>query len=52
MNGVVGMTELLARTPSSTLTGIRSSAQVLLQIVNDLLDLSKPSGRCVQLDGC
>jgi signal transduction histidine kinase/ligand-binding sensor domain-containing protein/CheY-like chemotaxis protein/HPt (histidine-containing phosphotransfer) domain-containing protein len=46
MNGVVGMTELLARTALSstqtTLTQtIRSSAQVLLQIVNDLLDLSK-----------
>ena len=46
MNGVVGMTELLGRTPlsptQSRLTHtIRSSAQILLQIVNDLLDLSK-----------
>jgi len=46
MNGVVGMTELLTRTPQSAtqvhLTKtIRSSAQILLQIVNDLLDLSK-----------
>ena len=46
MNGVVGMTELLSRTTLSTaqthLTKtIRSSAQILLQIVNDLLDLSK-----------
>jgi signal transduction histidine kinase/CheY-like chemotaxis protein/HPt (histidine-containing phosphotransfer) domain-containing protein len=46
MNGVVGMTELLSRTPQSAtqvhLTKtIRSSAQILLQIVNDLLDLSK-----------
>jgi CheY-like chemotaxis protein/nitrogen-specific signal transduction histidine kinase len=46
MNGVVGMTELLSRTPlSATQTHltktIRSSAQILLQIVNDLLDLSK-----------
>jgi signal transduction histidine kinase/ligand-binding sensor domain-containing protein/CheY-like chemotaxis protein/HPt (histidine-containing phosphotransfer) domain-containing protein len=46
MNGVVGMTELLGRTalsPTQTrLTQtIRSSAHVLLQIVNDLLDLSK-----------
>jgi signal transduction histidine kinase/ligand-binding sensor domain-containing protein/CheY-like chemotaxis protein/HPt (histidine-containing phosphotransfer) domain-containing protein len=46
MNGVVGMTELLTRTALSstqaTLTQtIRSSAQVLLQIVNDSLDLSK-----------
>ena len=46
MNGVVGSTELLARTPQSSkqkrLTEtIRSSANVLLHIVNDLLDLSK-----------
>ena len=46
MNGVVGMTELLARTELSPTQArltqtIRSSAQVLLQIVNDLLDLSK-----------
>jgi signal transduction histidine kinase/ligand-binding sensor domain-containing protein/CheY-like chemotaxis protein/HPt (histidine-containing phosphotransfer) domain-containing protein len=46
MNGVVGMTELLSRTNLSSsqtqLTNtIRSSAQILLQIVNDLLDLSK-----------
>jgi signal transduction histidine kinase/ligand-binding sensor domain-containing protein/CheY-like chemotaxis protein/HPt (histidine-containing phosphotransfer) domain-containing protein len=46
MNGVVGMTELLARTELSSKQArlthtIRSSAQTLLQIVNDLLDLSK-----------
>jgi signal transduction histidine kinase/CheY-like chemotaxis protein len=46
MNGVVGMAELLARTELSAKQArmthtIRSSAQVLLQIVNDLLDLSK-----------
>ncbi len=46
MNGVVGMTELLSRTALSAAQArmtetIRSSAQVLLQIVNDLLDLSK-----------
>ncbi len=46
MNGVVGSAELLARTPQSgtqrRLTEtIRSSTGVLLQIVNDLLDLSK-----------
>jgi signal transduction histidine kinase/ligand-binding sensor domain-containing protein/CheY-like chemotaxis protein/HPt (histidine-containing phosphotransfer) domain-containing protein len=46
MNGVVGMTELLTRTALSSTQArltqtIRSSAQVLLQIVNDLLDLSK-----------
>jgi signal transduction histidine kinase/ligand-binding sensor domain-containing protein/CheY-like chemotaxis protein len=46
MNGVVGMTELLSRTSLSATQAhltktIRSSAQILLQIVNDLLDLSK-----------
>lgn len=46
MNGVVGMTELLTRTQLSATQShltktIRSSAQILLQIVNDLLDLSK-----------
>lgn len=55
MNGVVGMTELLARTSlSATQTQltrtIRSSAQVLLQIVNDLLDLSKINAGKVQLE--
>ena len=46
MNGVVGMTELLGRTSLSAAQArltqtIRSSAEILLQIVNDLLDLSK-----------
>ena len=46
MNGVVGMTELLSRTALTATqthltTTIRSSARILLQIVNDLLDLSK-----------
>jgi len=46
MNGVVGMTELLSRTSLTATQGhltktIRASAQILLQIVNDLLDLSK-----------
>jgi signal transduction histidine kinase/ligand-binding sensor domain-containing protein/CheY-like chemotaxis protein/HPt (histidine-containing phosphotransfer) domain-containing protein len=55
MNGVVGMTELLARTPLSSTQRrftetIRSSAGVLLQIVNDLLDLSKIQAGKVQLE--
>ena len=55
MNGVVGMTELLARTALSATQAqltqtIRSSAQVLLQIVNDLLDLSKISAGKVALE--
>ena len=55
MNGVVGITELLARTHltarQSQLTHtIRSSAQILLQIVNDLLDLSKVRAGKVELE--
>ncbi len=55
MNGVVGMTELLARTDLTTKQArlthtIRSSAQLLLQIVNDLLDLSKFRAGKVQLE--
>jgi signal transduction histidine kinase/ligand-binding sensor domain-containing protein/CheY-like chemotaxis protein/HPt (histidine-containing phosphotransfer) domain-containing protein len=55
MNGVVGMTELLARTPLTSTQGrltqtIRSSAEVLLRIVNDLLDLSKIQAGKVQLE--
>ena len=55
MNGVVGMTELLSRTPQSAtqirLTQtIRSSAQVLLRIVNDLLDLSRAQAGKVALE--
>jgi signal transduction histidine kinase/ligand-binding sensor domain-containing protein/CheY-like chemotaxis protein/HPt (histidine-containing phosphotransfer) domain-containing protein len=55
MNGVVGMTELLSRTPQSAtqtrLTQtIRSSAQVLLRIVNDLLDLSRVQAGKIALE--
>src|SRR5207237_588243 len=55
MNGVVGMTELLARTPLSSTQSrltetIRSSARVLLQIVNDLLDLSKINAGKIALE--
>jgi signal transduction histidine kinase/ligand-binding sensor domain-containing protein/CheY-like chemotaxis protein/HPt (histidine-containing phosphotransfer) domain-containing protein len=55
MNGVVGMTELLARTPLTATQAhltktIRSSAQILLQIVNDLLDLSKIRAGKVELE--
>jgi len=46
MNGVVGMTELIGRSPLSVtqarqLQTIQTSAKTLLQILNDLLDLSK-----------
>jgi signal transduction histidine kinase/ligand-binding sensor domain-containing protein/CheY-like chemotaxis protein/HPt (histidine-containing phosphotransfer) domain-containing protein len=55
MNGVVGMTELLGRTTLSSTQArltqtIRSSAQILLQIVNDLLDLSKIQAGKVELE--
>jgi signal transduction histidine kinase/ligand-binding sensor domain-containing protein/CheY-like chemotaxis protein len=55
MNGVVGMTELLTRTPLSSTQSritetIRSSARVLLQIVNDLLDLSKINAAKIKLE--
>ncbi|HUQ52207.1 MAG TPA: two-component regulator propeller domain-containing protein, partial [Gammaproteobacteria bacterium] len=55
MNGVVGMTELLSRTALSATQShltktIRSSAQILLQIVNDLLDLSKNRAGKVALE--
>jgi signal transduction histidine kinase/ligand-binding sensor domain-containing protein/CheY-like chemotaxis protein/HPt (histidine-containing phosphotransfer) domain-containing protein len=55
MNGVVGMTELLARTPQSTTQArltqtIRSSSQVLLRIVNDLLDLSRAQAGKIALE--
>jgi signal transduction histidine kinase/ligand-binding sensor domain-containing protein/CheY-like chemotaxis protein/HPt (histidine-containing phosphotransfer) domain-containing protein len=55
MNGVIGMIELLTRTGLSTtqlrLTQtISSSAQVLLRIVNDLLDLSKVQAGKVVLE--
>jgi signal transduction histidine kinase/ligand-binding sensor domain-containing protein/CheY-like chemotaxis protein/HPt (histidine-containing phosphotransfer) domain-containing protein len=55
MNGVVGMTELLARTPLSSTQSrltetIRSSARVLLHIVNDLLDLSKVNAGKIALE--
>ncbi|MGH8217100.1 MAG: two-component regulator propeller domain-containing protein [Steroidobacteraceae bacterium] len=55
MNGVVGMTELLARTPLSAVQShltetIRSSAQVLVRIVNDLLDLSRAQAGKIALE--
>ncbi|HTP40201.1 MAG TPA: two-component regulator propeller domain-containing protein [Steroidobacteraceae bacterium] len=55
MNGVLGMTELLARTglnstQSRLAQTIRNSSQVLLQIVNDLLDLSKVQAGKVALE--
>ncbi|MGH8300424.1 MAG: ATP-binding protein, partial [Steroidobacteraceae bacterium] len=55
MNGVVGMTELLVRTPQSATQAritqtIRSSAQVLLRIVNDLLDLSRVQAGKIALE--
>jgi signal transduction histidine kinase/CheY-like chemotaxis protein len=55
MNGVVGMTELLARTALSAAQSrltqtISSSAHIMLQIVNDLLDISKLQAGKVELE--
>lgn len=55
MNGVVGMTELIGRSPLSVtqarqLQTIRTSAKTLLQILNDLLDLSKAQAGKTQLE--
>ncbi len=55
MNGVVGMAELLARSPLSTtqarqIQTIRSSARTLLQILNDLLDLSKAQAGKIEFE--
>ncbi len=55
MNGVVGMAELIARSPLSAtqarqIQTIRSSARTLLQILNDLLDLSKAQAGKIMLE--
>jgi signal transduction histidine kinase/CheY-like chemotaxis protein/HPt (histidine-containing phosphotransfer) domain-containing protein len=55
MNGVLGMTELLGRTAQTSAQArltktISSSAHVLLQIVNDLLDLSKIQAGKIELE--
>jgi signal transduction histidine kinase/CheY-like chemotaxis protein len=55
MNGVIGMTELaLATPPGDQHTGyleiVKTSAQSLLHLLNDLLDFSKIEARKVDLD--
>lgn len=55
MNGVVGMTEILAATELSgaqrrCVEGIRQSADSLLDIINDVLDLSKIEAERVELE--
>jgi signal transduction histidine kinase/ligand-binding sensor domain-containing protein/CheY-like chemotaxis protein/HPt (histidine-containing phosphotransfer) domain-containing protein len=55
MNGVVGMTELIARSPLSVtqsrqIQTIRTSARTLLRILNDLLDLSKAHAAKLDLE--
>lgn len=55
LNGVIGMTDLLARTSldaeqKSFMGAIRSSAEILLRIVNEILDFSKIEAGRVQLE--
>lgn len=55
MNGVIGMADLLSKTPlnaeqSEYLNAIRSSGQNLVSIVNDILDLSKIEAHKMSLE--
>jgi signal transduction histidine kinase len=55
MNGVLGMTELLLYTPLTTqqadyVDTIRSSGEILLALINDVLDFSKLEARRLELD--
>ena len=55
MNGVIGMLELLGRTPVNAeqrelLRAVEDSAGVLLQVINDILDFSKLEAGDLRLD--
>ncbi|NKJ19895.1 ATP-binding protein [Dyella sp. SG609] len=55
MNGVIGMLELLGRTPINAeqrelLRAVEDSAGVLLQVLNDILDFSKLEAGDLRLD--
>ena len=55
MNGVIGLTDLMLRTPLSTqqyefMTLIKSSADSLLRLLNDILDFSKMEAHKLELD--
>src|SRR5262249_32018266 len=55
LNGVIGMIDLLAKTPLSErqhryVEAARSSADLLLSVVNDVLDFSKIEANKLELD--
>ncbi len=55
MNAILGMTELAIETPGSDeqrqyLTIVKSSADALLSVINDLLDFSKIEAGKLELD--
>ncbi len=54
MNGIIGMTELALNTELTSeqheyLEGVKSSAEALLMIINDILDLSKIEAKKLEL---